>query len=79
MIMEYKLISAKQEQVKLSEDRKTFSIDYTVTGEAIDSDIILPINTGITISNIPLSLGEEIPNFAETKVVEWFNNKYISK
>lgn len=74
--MKYELISIKQEAVKISDDKKTINVDYTITGKATDGEIELPINTGTTIENVPLSLGEEIPPYLEKKATEWFLNKY---
>ena len=77
--MEYKIKEVRTEKVALSEDRKHISIDYTVNAEAVDGELIIPINTGTTIENIPLSLGDGIPDFAEAEVIKWFNSKYTSK
>lgn len=74
--MEYKLINAKQEAVKVSEDKKSINVDYTITGQAVDGDIVLPINDGCTI-NLPIP--EDLVDQAEKKVIEWFNNKYKSQ
>lgn len=74
--MEYKLLKAKQESVKVSADKKSIDVDYTIIGEAIDGDINLPINEGCTI-NLPIPEG--LVEQAEVKVLEWFNNKYKNK
>lgn len=71
--MIYNLKSAKQESVKVSEDKLSISVDYTIFAEAVDGEIIIPINDGCTVTvAIPAGLANE----AENKVMQWFNNKY---
>lgn len=71
--MEYKLTEARQEAVKVADDKKSINVDYTIIGEAIDGEIKLPIKEGCTI-NLPIPYG--LADQAQIEVIKWFNNKY---
>ncbi len=77
--MKYNLVNAKQEAVKVSEDKKSINVDYTMTIEAVDENIKdekdnplkVPISEGITVSVAPQDFLQ-----ADKKAQEWFDNKY---
>ena len=77
--MKYTIKKTTTNAVVLSENRKNISVDFTIDAEGAEGKVAIPINIGNTIKDIPLSLGEELPDYLDEKIAEWFNENYPNK
>lgn len=74
--MNYEITKSETNQVRLSEDRKKISVDVTIHAQHVNGDIKIPFTEGFTIENIPLSMGEKIPDEIDVQALKQFNDKY---
>ncbi len=74
--MEYKLVDKTFHRVRISEDKRALSIDYTLNGVVEDGELSIPFSEGMTVNiACPAGLLEEI----DTAIADYFSNKYKNK